>query len=77
MDTEVYFLVGKSFVIMSTIPPVKSAGLSAVADLKICTLSIMLVGKRSICMVFLSGSSPGISNPFNIDFVYLSPKPLT
>ena len=28
-------------------------------------------------MVFLSGSSPGISTPFKIDFVYLSPRPLT
>ena len=28
-------------------------------------------------MVFLSGSRPGISTPFKIDLVYLSPRPLT
>ena len=40
-------------------------------------LSMIFVGNKSIWMVFLSGSSPGISIPFSIDLVYLSPRPLT
>ena len=71
------FLEGNSLVTIFTKPPVKSAGKSAVKDLIIWTLSNMLVGNKSIWMVFLSGSNPGISMSFNMDLVYLSPSPRT
>ena len=58
-------------------PPVKSAGKSALDDFSITIFFMRFVGKISIWRVFLSGSSPGMSNPFKIVFVYLSPKPLT
>ena len=77
MDIAGLLLAGNSLVTIFTNPPVKSAGTSAVNDFMICTLSIMLVGNKSICIVFLSGSRPGISIPFKIDFVYRSPRPLT
>ena len=68
-EIEASNLVGKSFVIISTTPPVKSAGNSAAADFITIILSIILVGKTSIWMVFLSGSKPGISTPFKVVFV--------
>ena len=71
------FLEGNSLVTIFTKPPVKSAGKSAVKDLIIWTLSNMLVGNKSICIVFLSGSKPGIFTPLRIDLVYLSPNPRT
>ena len=40
--------VGNSFVITLIIPPVKSAGFSAVEDLIIIMLSKILVGNKSI-----------------------------
>ena len=52
---------------MSITPPVKSAGRSARADLITNTLESMEVGKRSIWMVFRSGSNPGISTPLRMD----------
>ena len=70
-------LVGKSLVIILITPPVKSAGKSALADLITKTFERRFVGKRSICIVFLSGSNPGISTPFKIDLEYRSPSPLT
>ncbi len=42
------FLEGKSLVARSTIPPVKSAGISAVNVFATTILSITAVGKRSI-----------------------------
>ncbi len=38
-------------------------------------LSISEVGKISICSVFRSGSNPGISKPFKMVLLYLSPIP--
>ena len=70
-------LVGKSFVTMSITPPVKSAGYSAAALFITIIFSRIFVGNISICIVFLSGSRPGISTPFKMDFVYLSPRPRT
>ena len=67
----------KSFKSISTIPPVKSAFNSALADLLIKILSRRLVGKISNWRVFLSGSRPGTSSPPSNVFEYLSPSPLT
>ena len=67
---------GKDFVSISTTPPVKSAGRFDEKDFKILMLSIILVGKISIWIEFLSGSSPGTSMLLSWVFVYLSPNPL-
>ena len=77
IENEFVFFDGKSLVTISMTPPVKSAGYSAEADFITIILSNILVGKISIWIVFLLGSNPGISIPLSIDFVYLSPSPLT
>ena len=76
-ETLISFLVGISFVMISTTPPVKSAGKSARADLVIWIFDNIFVGNRSICTVFLSGSRPGMSTPLSIDLEYRSPSPRT
>ena len=79
VDAEILniFFVGKSFVSIFNKPPAKSAGIFGKKFLETVILSISAVGKISICNEFLSGSKPGKSNPFIVDFEYLSPKPLT
>ena len=68
IEIEISSLDGKSLVIISITPPVKSAGRSALADLITRTFDNKLVGNKSIWIVFLSGSKPGMSTPLRIDF---------
>ena len=68
-DTLKLLRVGKSLVAKSTIPPVKSAGKSAVKVLATTILSITDVGNKSIWMVLRSGSKPGMSIPFKVVLV--------
>ncbi len=71
------FLFGYSLIRTSNKPPAKSPDKSGVKVLYTVILSIRAVGKISNCTELRSGSKPGISTPFRIVFVYLSPKPLT